>query len=54
MIKIFSRIGFLKIIVSDSEKSLIVNLMTEQYKLLGIEKYTTTPYHKSNGLVEKF
>ena len=53
LIKIFTRFGLPKSVLSDQDPSFIGGIMKELYNILGIEKINSSPYHpQTNGLVE--
>ncbi len=55
MIKLFSRVGVPKEILTDQGSNFTSKLLSEIYKLLNVRGITTTPYHaQTDGLVERF
>ena len=55
LMKMFSRVGFPKIIISDQETSFMSGMLNEMYEIMGIKARHSTPYHpQCNGLVENF
>ena len=55
LIKIFSRTGFPKEILSDQDPSFVGKIMKEFYHQLNIVKISSTPYHpQTNGLIQNF
>ena len=55
LMKIFSRIGFPKYILSDQEPTFMSAVINEMYKCLGIKALHSSPYHpQCNGLTENF
>lgn len=52
---IFSRVGFLKGILSDRESYFMSQLFSELWKLCGVKQRKASPYHpEANGLVKRF
>ena len=52
LIKIFSRTGFLKEILSDQHPNFVGKIMKEFFHQLNIVKISSTPYHpQTNGLI---
>jgi len=55
LLKIFCRIGFPRVIVSDNGSNFVSSLTKEFYKQLGVELRTSAPYHpEANAVVERF
>ena len=55
LLKIFCRIGFPRVVISDNGSNMVASLTKEFYKQLGIELRTCTPYHhEGNGVIERF
>ena len=55
LIKVFSRTGFPKEILSDQDPSFIGKIMKELYHQLDIVKISSNPYHpQTNGLIKNF
>jgi len=53
--KIFSRVGIPSQIVSDQGSRFVSVVMKELYRLLSIQRVTSSPYHpQCNGVVERF
>ena len=55
LVKIFSRVGIPREILTDQGSNFTSHLLTEIYRLLHIHPIRTTPYHpQTDGLVERF
>ena len=55
LVKLFSRVGIPKEILTDQGSNFTSQLLTEIYRLLHVHRIRTTPYHpQSDGLVECF
>lgn len=55
LVKLFSRVGIPKEILTDQGSNFTSQLLTEIYRLLHVHRIRTTPYHpQSDGLVERF
>lgn len=55
MIKVFSRVGVPREILTDQGSNFVSQLLAELYKLLQVKPIRTSPYHpQTNGLVERF
>ena len=55
LVKLFSRVGIPKEILTDQGSNFVSQLLTEIYRLLHIHPIRTTPYHpQTDGLVERF
>ena len=55
LIKVFSRVGVPKEILTDQSSNFTSQLLTEVYRLLHIQPIRTSPYHpQTDGLVERF
>ncbi len=55
LIKLFSRVGIPREILTDQGSNFTSRLLTEIYKLLHVHPIRTTPYHRqTDGLVERF
>ena len=55
LLKIFCKIGFPKVIVSDNGSNFVSALTKEFYNQLGVELRTSCPYHpEANAVVERF
>ena len=55
LIKVFSRVGVPKEILTDQGSNFTSQLLTEVYRLLHIQPIRTSPYHpQTDGLVERF
>lgn len=55
LIQLFSRVGFPKAMVTDQGSNFMSELLKQVYKLLGIKRLRTTPYHpQTDGLTERF
>lgn len=55
LIQLFSRVGFPREIVTDQGTNFMSELLKQVYKLLGIRRVQTTPYHpQTDGLTERF
>ncbi|KAL5516825.1 hypothetical protein EMCRGX_G002246 [Ephydatia muelleri] len=55
LIKLFSRVGVPKEILTDQGSNFTSQLLAELYRLLGVKGIRTSPYHpQTDGLVERF
>jgi transposase InsO family protein len=55
LVKIFSRVGVPKEILTDQGTNFTSHLLTELYRMLHVRPIRTTPYHpQTDGLVERF
>lgn len=55
LIKVFSRVGFPKEVLTDQETNLMGEVMQEMWNQLGVKHLHTSVFHpQCNGLVEKF
>uniref|UniRef100_A0A3B3HGA7 ribonuclease H n=1 Tax=Oryzias latipes TaxID=8090 RepID=A0A3B3HGA7_ORYLA len=55
LVQLFSRVGFPLEILTDRGSNFMSNLLKQVYKLLGIKRLRTTPYHpQTDGLTERF
>ena len=55
LLKVFCRIGFPRVIVSDNGSNFVSSLTKEFYRQLGVELRTSSPYHpEANAVVERF
>ena len=55
LLKIFSKIGFPRVVVSDNASNMVSGLTKQFYKQLGIELRTSSPYHpEGNAIIERF
>ena len=55
LIKVFSRVGVPKEILTDQGSNFTSQLLAEVYRLLQIQPIKTSPYHpQTDGLVERF
>ena len=54
LMKIFCKIGFPRVVVSDNASNFVSALTKEFYKKLGVELRTSCPYHpEANSIVER-
>ena len=55
LMKLFSRVGVPKEILTDQGSNFTSQLLAELYRLLGVKRIRTSPYHpQTDGLVERF
>ena len=55
LVRIFSRVGIPKEILTDQGTNLTSELLAEMYRLLHIDSLRTSPYHpQTDGMVERF
>ena len=54
LLKIFARLGIPQQVLSDQGSNFMSKMLEQLYKMLGIERLHTTPYHpQANGLTER-
>uniref|UniRef100_A0A8C6KQE2 Gypsy retrotransposon integrase-like protein 1 n=1 Tax=Nothobranchius furzeri TaxID=105023 RepID=A0A8C6KQE2_NOTFU len=55
LVQFFARVGFPKEILTDQGTNFMSKLLKDVYKLIGISRLRTTPYHpQTDGLTERF
>ena len=55
LVKMFTRVGIPREILTDQESDFTSQLLAELYRLLHIHPIRTSPYHpQTDGLVERF
>ena len=53
--KVFARVGVPREILTDQGSNFTSQMLTEIYRLLGVQPIRTSPYHpQTDGLVERF